>query len=115
MTSGALSRRLLASASVLAMAVGFLAAPTAPAAADSYMAGDFHNHTTCTDGSVSVPSMIDKAINTFRLEWLASADHGGNGIRDCRYDDPAFNFLPTSKPNGVLWEQSIGATAIKGD
>src|SRR5215475_10995263 len=96
MTCGALSHRLLASASVLAMVTGFLAAPTTPAVADSYMAGDFHNHTTCTDGSVSVESLIKQSINTFRLEWMASADHGGNGIRDCRFDDPKFNFLPSS-------------------
>src|SRR5215475_9904351 len=84
MTSGILSRRLLASASVLAMATGFLAAPTVPAVADSYMAGDFHNHTTCTDGTVSIETMITKSIQTFGLEWVASVDHGGTGTRDCR-------------------------------
>src|SRR5262245_60586653 len=113
MTSGALSRRLLASASVLAMATGFVAAPTAPAVADSYMAGDFHNHTTCTDGTVAIETMVRKGIQTFGLEWLASADHGGTGTRDCRINDPEFDSGKTGE--GKLWEQTIGASAIKGD
>src|SRR5262245_22596286 len=113
MTCGALSRRLLASASVLAMATGILAAPTTPAVADSYMAGDFHNHTTCTDGTVSIETMVTKSIQTFGLEWLASADHGGTGTRDCRIDDPEGDSSKTG--SGKLWEQTIGAPAIKGD
>jgi hypothetical protein len=113
MTSGVLSRRLLASASVLAMATGLLAAPTVPAVADSYMAGDFHNHTTCTDGTVSIETMVTKSIQTFGLEWLASVDHGGTGTRDCRIDDPEFDSSRTG--TGKLWEETIGAAAIKGD
>ena len=113
MTSGVLSRRLLASASVLAMATGLLAVPTARAVADSYMAGDFHNHTTCTDGTVSIETMITKSIQTFGLEWVASVDHGGTGTRDCRIDDPEFDSSRTG--TGKLWEETIGAAAIKGD
>jgi hypothetical protein len=113
MTCGALSRRLLASASVLAMVTGFLAAPTTPAVADSYMAGDFHNHTTCTDGTVSIETMVTKSIQTFGLEWLAIVDHGGTGTRDCRIDDPEGDSSKTG--SGKLWEQTIGAAAIKGD
>jgi hypothetical protein len=113
MTCGALSRRLLASASVLAMVTGILAAPTTPAVADSYMAGDFHNHTTCTDGTVSIETMVTKSIQTFGLEWLATVDHGGTGTRDCRIDDPEGDSSKTG--SGKLWEQTIGAAAIKGD
>src|SRR5215510_5470648 len=111
MTCGVLSRRLLASASVLAMVTGFLATP---AVADSYMAGDFHNHTTCTDGSVSVETLIKQSINVFHLEWMASADHGGNGIRDCRFEDPTYNFDPTTA-HGTLWETTITIAKLKGD
>jgi hypothetical protein len=113
MTCGALSRRLLASASGLAMVTGFLAAPTTPAVADSYMAGDFHNHTTCTDGTVSIETMVTKSIQSFGLEWLATVDHGGTGTRDCRIDDPQGDASKT--PPGKLWEETIGASAIKGD
>src|SRR5262245_58697176 len=113
MTCGALSHRLLASASVLAMVTGFLAAPATPAVADSYMAGDFHNHTTSTDGTVSIDTMVKKSIQTFGLEWLATVDHGGTGTRDCRIDDPQFDSGKTAP--GALWEETIGASAVKGD
>jgi hypothetical protein len=95
------------------MATGILAAPTTPAVADSYMAGDFHNHTTCTDGTVSIETMVTKSIQTFGLEWLATVDHGGTGTRDCRIDDPEFDSSKTGA--GKLWEQTIGASAVKGD
>src|SRR5262245_59955715 len=112
MTCGALSHRLLASASVLAMVTGILAAPTTPAVADSYMAGDFHNHTTCTDGTVSIQTMVTTSIQTFGLEWLATVDHGGTGTRDCRIDDPQGDSSKTAP--GKLWEEPP-ATPIKGD
>jgi ketosteroid isomerase-like protein len=44
---------------------------------------------------------------------MASSDHGGNGTRDCRYDDPELDSSATG--NGKLWEQTIGAGALKGD
>ena len=115
----ALRNELLAHASALAVLTGILAVTT-PAVAhnddpdtDSYMAGDFHNHTTCTDGTVSIETMITKSIKTFDLEWMASADHGGTGTRDCRIDDPEGDSSKTG--TGKLWEQTIGAAAIKGD
>jgi len=80
---------------------------------DSYMAGDFHNHTTCTDGTVSIETMIRQSITTYGLEWLAQAGHGGSGTRDCRIDDPEGDSSKTG--TGALWEQTIGADAIKGD
>jgi hypothetical protein len=120
MFNAALRSRLLAHASAMAMVAALSAA--APASAnnghdddgtDSYMAGDFHNHTTCTDGTVSIETMITKSIKTFDLEWLASADHGGTGTRDCRINDPEFDSSRTGE--GKLWEETIGAAAIKGD
>jgi len=117
MPNTGLSVRMLANASTLALSIGVLAAASAPARAldstDSYMAGDFHNHTTCTDGSVSIATMITKSINTFGLEWMAQAGHGGNGTRDCRYDDPEGDASKTG--SGKLWEETIGAAALKGD
>ena len=80
---------------------------------DSYMAGDFHNHTTCTDGSTSLETLIDKSINTFDLDWMAQVGHGGTGTRDCRYDDGEYDSSKTG--SGKLWDQTIGAAAIQGD
>ena len=58
-----------ASASVLLLAAAAPAAAQAP----RYAAGDFHNHTTCTDGVVSTKAMIGSVLslaytNGFRLE-----------------------------------------------
>jgi hypothetical protein len=120
MAIAALRRTLLAHVSAAAMITGLLAAlPTNVHAGgdddytDSYMAGDFHNHTTCTDGTVSLETMITASIKTYDLEWLASADHGGTNTRDCRFDDPEGDSSKTG--SGKLWEQTIGAAALLGD
>ncbi|WP_036259049.1 hypothetical protein, partial [Methylocapsa aurea] len=105
--------RLLTYASTLALTIGMLTPAKALDATDRYMAGDFHNHTTCTDGTVSVSTLITKSINTFGLEWMAQAGHGGTGTRDCRFDDPEGDSSKTG--SGKLWEQTIGAAALKGD
>lgn len=115
-----LRSRLLVHVSALGLVAGLLAVGPATAHddrdnanTDTYMAGDFHNHTTCTDGTVSIETMITKSIKTFDLEWMASADHGGTGTRDCRFDDPEFDSSKTG--SGKLWEETIGIAALKGD
>ncbi len=116
------SSRIAAHATALALVAGFATAAPAYATGfgghdsgdtDSYMAGDFHNHTTCTDGTVSVETMVTTSVKTYDLEWLASADHGGSGTRDCRINDPEGNGPNTGE--GKYWEQTIGAAAIEGD
>lgn len=78
-------------------------------AAGNYMSGDFHNHTTCSDGATSVQTLTQKSLTY--LDWFIQADHSGSGERDCRFDDFA------NAPNGPrkLWVETIGAAAIKGD
>ena len=44
-------------------------------AAGTYVTGDFHNHTTCSDGSLSIKKLIDKSVKTFGLDWFMVADH----------------------------------------
>src|SRR5262245_63043449 len=120
MSIATLRGHLLIHVSALGLVAGLLAVGPAKAHddrdnanTDTYMAGDFHNHTTCTDGTVSIETMITKSIKTFDLEWMASADHGGSGTRDCRIDDPEGDSSKTG--SGALWEQTIGAAALKGD
>src|SRR5688572_20292045 len=49
-----------------------------------YVAGDFHNHSTCSDGSISVQKQVDKAYSTpWGLDWFVQAGHGGSGNRNC--------------------------------
>jgi hypothetical protein len=72
-------------------ATAWFVAPVASAAPAStqgqYLAGDFHNHTTCSDGSVSMQKLIEKVSSkdegSFGLDWFVQAGHGGSGYRNC--------------------------------
>ena len=83
-------------AAVAAVLVGSLVAPVAfgdnskkPRAdkRGQYVSGDFHNHTTCSDGSLSLQNVIKKSMDTtdtpWGLDWFVQAGHGGNGNRNC--------------------------------
>ncbi len=114
---------LLAGAATLATAFA------APAMAQSwvnkpvnarYVAGDFHNHTTCIDGTVSVQWLLDKSLNTWGLDWFVHANHGGAGTRDCRFMDPEFDGSVSGE--GKFWVDTMGQTVqnitintLKGD
>jgi len=85
-----------------------------------YLAGDFHNHTTCSDGTISMQKLVNKATAVWGLDWFVQAGHGGNGNRNCTLveDDslstPAYPFVTGTSPN-TTWTASIGAAALKGD
>jgi len=81
-----------------------------------YVAGDMHNHNTCTDGSVSAGYAIDRAVGTgvaaaggtnFDLDWFTLGNHGGSGNRDCRFSDTSAN-LPGDTT--TTWNQTLGQT-----
>lgn len=81
-----------------------------------YVAGDMHNHNTCTDGSVSAGYAIDRAVargvaagggNNFDLDWFTLGNHGGSGNRDCRFSDTSAN-LPGDTTR--TWNQTLGQT-----
>lgn len=77
----------------------------------AYVAGDFHNHTTCIDGSVSVQWLLDKALGTWDLDWFIHANHGGLSVRDCRFNDPDIGDLPgTGGPPGSPRASGDGKT-----
>jgi len=50
-----------------------------------YVTGDFHQHTTYTDGTYTIGYMMEKS-NQFGLDWWANSEHGGGfnrwGIAD---------------------------------
>ena len=58
-----------------------------------YVTGDFHNHTTCSDGSISMQKLVkkstDKADTPWGLDWFVQAGHGGNGNRNCTLAEDA--------------------------
>ena len=54
----------------------------------TYLAGDFHNHTTCSDGAVSMQKQVKKSMDRtaetpWGLDWFVQAGHGGTGNRNC--------------------------------
>jgi hypothetical protein len=87
------------------------------AAADNpYVAGDMHNHNTCTDGSVAVGYAIDRSVGTgaasaggenFNLDWFTLGNHGGSGNRDCRFADTSAK-LPGETTQ--YWVNNFGKT-----
>ncbi len=59
----------------------------------TYQTGDFHNHTTCSDGSISMQKLVKKATDTtdtpWGLDWFVQSGHGGNGNRNCTLAEDA--------------------------
>jgi len=62
--------------------------------AGRYVSGDFHNHTTCSDGTLSVQKLVDKSVGTFGLDWFVQAGHGGNSARNCTLREDPFEPVP---------------------
>jgi hypothetical protein len=95
-------------------------------AAGKYVAGDFHNHTTCSDGSISMQKLVRKATGTaasgepdgWGLDWFVQAGHGGNGSRNCTLtedatlDTPVYPF--TGQGPNTTWQNTTPAIAPKG-
>src|SRR5882672_342758 len=115
----------------VAAAIGAGAVVTAPTVATAaktpgkYVAGDFHNHTTCSDGSMSMQNVVrhstDSASVPWALDWFVQAGHGNSGgTRNCTLTEdatlstPAYPFIPGTSPS-TTWTASIGASNIKGD
>jgi hypothetical protein len=112
-------------------------------ASGTYVTGDFHNHTTCSDGALSVQKLVDKSAKTFGLDWFVQADHGGSSARNCTMAEDPFepvapgmgltnsatgpyppNTYPsagqpasTGKGPNMTWEATLpnGRADIKGD
>ena len=80
-----------------------------------YVAGDMHNHNTCTDGSTSVQYSLDRSLGSgnengvqnFNIDWFTQGNHGGSGNRDCRFSDNSAN-LPGDTT--TYWTETLGQT-----
>ena len=129
----AFSRHQIALAAMAAVATTTLAtAPSVASAAGKtagkYVAGDFHNHTTCSDGSISMQKLVkkstDKTDGTYGLDWFVQAGHGGSGNRNCTLAEDASLATPAYplvySTAGVLqgptttWQNTNPALAPKG-
>jgi hypothetical protein len=121
----------------LAVAAAIAAAATAaPQTASAvtpgkYVAGDFHNHTTCADGSASVQKQIKKstdkgnsaATTPWGLDWYVYSNHGNSGgTRNCTLTEdatldaynPATPFV-TGTSQQTTWTSSITNAKVYGD
>ena len=89
------------------------------ATAGKYVAGDFHNHTTCSDGSTSMQKLVKKSMQvgqgTWGLDWFVQAGHGGSGSRNCTLTEDASlgtpNFPFTNQGPATTWANS-GVTLL---
>jgi hypothetical protein len=113
--------------------VGLATAPTtasAAKAAGTYVTGDIHNHTTCSDGSTSMQKLVKKSTGTvasgdgWGLDWFVQAGHGGSGTKNCTLtedaslDTPAYPFVTGTTPS-TTWTSTpagaAGAVTPKGN
>ncbi|MEA4841290.1 MAG: metallophosphoesterase [Bacteroidales bacterium] len=82
-----------------------------PLSAQSYLTGDFHQHTTYTDGSYTIGHMMSKN-NQFGLQWWANSEHGGGFTTNARVTG-------TDTGNTVYWDSYvpnpiIGTSVLSG-
>ena len=84
------------SATMLVTPVAVAADKAASKAAGTYVTGDFHNHTTCSDGSLSLRKLVDKSAGTFGLDWFVQAGHGGSSTRNCTLSEDPFEPVPAA-------------------
>lgn len=90
----------------------------------TYATGDFHNHTTCSDGSISMQKLVkkstDKKDTPWGLDWFVQAGHGGSGNRNCTLledptlNTPAYKHVEGQSPT-TTWAASFGAAVVKGN
>lgn len=102
----------------MSLQAGSALAAGSGAPAGKYVSGDFHNHTTCSDGSISMQKLVKKSTATWGLDWFVQAGHGGNGNRNCTLTEDASlgtpNFPFTNQGPTTTWANSIGNAALKG-
>jgi hypothetical protein len=122
----AFTRHQVALAAITAL--GATTAGTAPSAAlaaktaGQYVAGDFHNHTTCSDGSISMQKLVKKATGSgadgWGLDWFVQAGHGGNGNRNCTLveDETLATPVYPATPQGptTTWQSTTPPINPKG-
>lgn len=107
---------LTAASASLAMAGASVAGAGTVNTGNPYVAGDMHNHNTCTDGSVSVGYGLDRILSTgtaatggqnFNIDWFTLGNHGGSGNRDCRFSDTSAGIPGQST---TFWNDTLGQT-----
>jgi hypothetical protein len=95
----------------------------------TYLAGDFHNHSTCSDGATSMQKKVRKSMDRtaetpWGLDWFVQAGHGGTGNRNCTLPEDASLATPAypvvTNADGTVqgpqttWQRSTPAVQPKG-
>jgi hypothetical protein len=110
------SKIVMLTSATLALAGNIGASAETVNTGNPYVAGDMHNHNTCTDGSVSVGYALDRILGTgtaaaggqnFNIDWFTLGNHGGSGNRDCRFADTSAG-IPGEKTQ--YWSNNLGKT-----
>jgi hypothetical protein len=105
-----------AASASLAMAGATAANADTVKTGNPYVAGDMHNHNTCTDGSVSVGYGLDRVLasgtaaaggQNFNIDWFTLGNHGGSGNRDCRFSDTS---AAVPGETTTYWNNTLGQT-----
>lgn len=124
-----LALAVLAAIGTTALAISPTVATAADKTPGQYVAGDFHNHTTCSDGSISMQKLVKKATDKtdtpWGLDWFVQAGHGGNGNRNCTLAEDASLATPayplvyasdgvTIQGPTTTWQNNNPAIAPKG-
>ena len=78
-----------------------------------YVAGDFHNHTAFSDGSVAIQRLEYESLESWGLDWFGQSGHGGQFSRDGRLDD--FYYDCNEDGQGDVLENTVGLENFKGD
>lgn len=117
----------VAAVAAIGTAVAAIGAPIVASAGKlpgKYLSGDFHNHSTCSDGSISMQKLVkkstDRSDTPWGLDWFVQAGHGGTGNRNCTLVEdaslstPAYPFVSGQGPT-TTWANSIGVANIKGN
>src|SRR5688572_20260687 len=115
-------------------ALGATLAATAPVAnagkpGGTYVTGDFHNHSTCSDGSISMQKLVKKSMDKqdtpWGLAWSGRPGNGGSGNRNCTLAEdatlatPAYPLVFAADGTTVLgpntsWQNSVPSITPKG-
>ena len=94
-----------------------------------YVAGDFHNHTTCSDGATSMQKLVQKSTSKtsdapWGLDWFVQDGHGGSGNRNCSLAEDAslatpayplvFNSAGVQQGPSTTWQNTNPSITPKG-
>jgi hypothetical protein len=127
------SKSQVAMAVAAALGAASIATPntaSADKAQGTYLAGDFHNHSTCSDGSTSMQKKVSKSMDRdeatpWGLDWFVQAGHGSSGNRNCTLVEDASLATPAyplvTDANGAIvgpqtrWQLSIPPIQPKGN